>query len=88
MGYKIARFLILVFAVWFAWVSWRAVPHFSEGLDEGLNYYRYEAVQILDEFAAAGERLVRYVRTRTESLQFSDDIKDERPAPRFKSLAA
>ena len=85
--YKVAKLAIYVFAAWFVWVSWRAVPHFADGFEAGLEFYRTEAVETLDEFAAAAQRIRDSVRVRLEAFRFSDQMSEAPSKRKFESLA-
>jgi hypothetical protein len=88
LAYKFAKLAVYVLAAWFVWVSWRAVPHFSGGLDEGMAYYRSEAQQTLRDFTAAGDSVARAVWVRVEAMNlFASSPMDERaPKGRFRTL--
>jgi hypothetical protein len=82
----LGKIFIYIFVAWFAYVSWRAVPHFSEGFETGLQYYRIEAVQTLDDFAMAGERMLQHMKTYVDTLHFSEDVPVTGTAGRYRHL--
>ena len=83
---RFVRFFIYVFAAWFVWASWRAMPHFSGGLEEGLAYYRDQASEVLEECSAAGKRVTTHLRSTFESFRYSSQMTEERPASRYRKL--
>jgi hypothetical protein len=82
----IGKILIYAFAAWFTYISWKAVPHFSEGFETGLLYYRIEAVQTLDDFAAAGGRMLDHMKTYIDTLHFSEEAPVTGTAGRYRHL--
>ncbi len=92
VGRRVIGFLVRIslwlFVSWFLIVSWGALPHFSEGFDQGLRYYGGEASQTLREFSRSGGRLYEGLRTRVQSQNFMNEIGAERRIKKYWNLEA
>jgi hypothetical protein len=88
LGFKLAKIAVYAFAAWFVWVSWRAAPHFSDGIKPGLAFYREEFGQVLDEFASAGSSAARAMKLRVEAMNlFAGPEPEARPFKgRYRTL--